>query len=126
MTRIVRSLFVFCESFSKSTPGPGKCTFSFCYVLFLTSFALYHINQVRTLTRHLLFDFSHFSSVVKCIVCSFIINVVGKSGIHVWSCSGNCQRNGWVDWRWMGSLVSREPINHEDLVNVGKLQQVFL
>ena len=41
MTRIVRGLSVFCESFS-------KCTFSFSYVLFLTSFAFYHINQVRS------------------------------------------------------------------------------
>ena len=56
----------------------------------------------------------------------FHYQCVGRSGIHVWSCIGKCQRNGWVDWRWMGSLVSREPINHEDLVNVGKLQQVFL
>ena len=38
MTRIVRGLSVFCESFS-------KCTFSFSYVLFLTSFAFYHVNQ---------------------------------------------------------------------------------
>ena len=37
VTRIVRSLSVFCESFS-------MCTFSFSYVLFLTSFAFYHIN----------------------------------------------------------------------------------
>ena len=57
MTRIVRSLsvHVFCESFS-------KCTFSFSYVLFLTSFAFYHINQVRRFARHLLFDFSYFRS----------------------------------------------------------------
>ena len=69
MTRIVRSLSVFYESFS-------KCTFSFSYVLFLTSFAFYHINQVRRFARHLLFDFSYFPSVVlKCVVCSFIINV---------------------------------------------------
>ena len=68
MTRIVRSLSVFCESFS-------KCTFSFSYLLFLTSFAFYHINQVRRFARHLLFDFSYFSSVVKCVVWSFIINV---------------------------------------------------
>ena len=68
MTRIVRGLSVFCESFS-------KCTFSFSDVLFLTSFAFYHINQVRRFARHLLFDFSYFPSVVKCIVCSFIINV---------------------------------------------------
>ena len=53
MTRIVRGLSVFCESFS-------KCTFSFSYVLFLTSFAFYHINQVRRFARHLLFDFSYF------------------------------------------------------------------
>ena len=33
------------------------------------------INQVLRFTRHLLFDFSHFPSVVKCVVCSFIINV---------------------------------------------------
>ena len=68
MTRIVRSLSVFCESFS-------KCTVSFSYVLFLTSFAFYHINQVRRFARHLLFDFSYFPSVVKCVVCSFTINV---------------------------------------------------
>ena len=74
MTRIVRSLSVFCESFS-------KCTFSFTYVLFLTSFAPFtsfafdQINQVRRFARHLLFDFSSFPSVVKCVVCSFIINV---------------------------------------------------
>ena len=69
MTKIVRSLSVFsCESFS-------KCTFSFPYVLFLTSFAFCHINQARRFTRHLPFDFSHFPSVAKCIVCSFIINV---------------------------------------------------
>ena len=67
MTRIVRSLSVFCESFS-------KCTFSFSYVLFLTSFAFYHI-KVRRFARHLLFDFWYFPSVVKCAVCSFIINV---------------------------------------------------
>ena len=36
---------------------------------------LYHINQVRRFTRYLLFDFSHFPSVVKCVVFSFIINV---------------------------------------------------
>ena len=68
MTRIVCSLSVFCESFSKST-------FGFSYVLFLASFAFYHINQVLRFARHLLFDFSHFPSVVKCVVCSFIINV---------------------------------------------------
>ena len=68
MTRIVRGLSVFCESFS-------KYTFSFSYVLFLTSFAFFHINQVRSLARHLLFDFSYFPSVVKCVVCSFVINV---------------------------------------------------
>ena len=68
MTRIVCSLSVFCESFS-------KCTFSFSYVLFLASFAFYHINQVLRFARHLLFDFSHFPSVVKCVVCSFIFNV---------------------------------------------------
>ena len=45
------------------------------HVLFLTSFALYHINQVRRFARHLLFDFSYFPSVVKCVVCFFIINV---------------------------------------------------
>ena len=84
------SLSVFCESFS-------KCTFSFFYILFLTSFAFYHINQVRRFTRHLLFDFSHFSSVVKCIVLFFHYQCVGRSGIHVWSCSGKCQRNGWID-----------------------------
>ena len=66
MTRIVRGLSVFCESFS-------KCTLSFSYVLFLTSFAFYHINQVRRFARHLLFDFP--SVVNKCVVCSFIINV---------------------------------------------------
>ena len=60
MTRIVRSLSVFCESFF-------KCTFSFSYVLFLTSFAFYHINQVRRFARHLLFDLSYFPSVVKCV-----------------------------------------------------------
>ena len=49
--------------------------FSFSYVLFLTSFAFYHINQVRRFARHLLFDFSYFPNVVKCVVCSFIINV---------------------------------------------------
>ena len=68
MTSIVCSLSVFCESFS-------KCTFGFSYVLFLASFAFYHINQVLRFARHLLFDFSHFPSVVKCVVCSFIINV---------------------------------------------------
>ena len=70
MTRTVGSLSVFCGSFS-------KCTFSFSYVLFLTSFAfyMYHTNQVRRFARHLLFDFSYFPSVVKCVVCSFIINV---------------------------------------------------
>ena len=68
MTRIVRGLSMFCESFS-------KCTLSFSYVLFLTSFAFFHINQVRRFARHLLFDFSYFPSVVKCVVCSFIINV---------------------------------------------------
>ena len=78
MTRIVRSLSVFCESFS-------KCTFSFSYVLFLTSFAFYHINQVRRFARHLLFDFSSFPSVVKCVVCSFIINVVCSFIINVWA-----------------------------------------
>ena len=62
MTRIVRGLSVFCESFS-------KCTFSFSYVLFLASFAFYHINQVGRFARHLLFDFSYFPSVVKCVVC---------------------------------------------------------
>ena len=41
------------------------CTFSFSYVLFLTSFAFYHINQVRRFASHLLFDFSYFRSVVK-------------------------------------------------------------
>ena len=46
MTRIVRNLSVFCESFS-------KCMFSFSYVWFLTSFAFYHINQVRIFARHL-------------------------------------------------------------------------
>ena len=61
MARIVRSLSVFCESFS-------KCTLSFSYVLFLTSFAFYHINQVGRFARHLLFDFSYFPSVVKCVV----------------------------------------------------------
>ena len=65
MTSIVRDLSVFCESFS-------KCTFSFSYGLFLTSFAFYHINQVRRFARYLLFDFSHFSSVVKCVI--FIID----------------------------------------------------
>ena len=50
MTKIVRSLSVFCESFS-------KCTLSFSYVLFLTSFAFYHINQVGRFARHLLFLF---------------------------------------------------------------------
>ena len=44
MTRIVRSLSVFCKSFS-------KCTFSFSYVLFLTSFAFYHINQGRVVRK---------------------------------------------------------------------------
>ena len=68
MTRIVRSLSVFCESFS-------NCTFSFSYVFFLTSFAFYHINQVRRFARHLLFHFSYFPNVVICVVCSFIINV---------------------------------------------------
>ena len=68
MTRIVRSLSVFCESFS-------KCTFSFFNVLFRRSFAFYHINQVRRFARHLLFDFSYFPSVVKCVVCFFIINM---------------------------------------------------
>ena len=68
MTWIVRSLSVFCESFS-------QCTFSFCYVLFLTSFAFYHVNQVRSFVRHLLFDFSYFPSAVKYVVCSFIVNV---------------------------------------------------
>ena len=38
--------------------------FSFSYVLFLTLFAFYHINQVRRFARHLLFDFSYFPSVV--------------------------------------------------------------
>ena len=71
MTRIVRSLSVFCKSFS-------KCTFSFSYVLFLTSFAFYHINQVRRFARHLLFDFSYFPSVVKCVACFFFI-------IDVWA-----------------------------------------
>ena len=33
----------------------------------------------------------------------------------------------WLgQWRFLGFEVSREPISHEDLVNVGKLQQVFL
>ena len=68
MTRIVCSLSVFCESFS-------TCTFRFSYVLFLASFAFYHINQVCRFARHLLFDFSCFPSVVKCVVCSFVINV---------------------------------------------------
>ena len=45
MTRIVRSLSVFCESFS-------KCTVSFSCVLFLTSFAFFRINQVRRFARH--------------------------------------------------------------------------
>ena len=49
--------------------------FSFSYVLFLASFAFYHINQLCRFAHHLLFDFSHFPSVVKCVVCSFIINV---------------------------------------------------
>ena len=68
MTRILRSLSVSCKSFS-------NCTFSFSYVLFLTTFAFYHINQVRRFVRHLQFDFSYFPSVAKCVVCSFIINV---------------------------------------------------
>ena len=95
MTRIVRSLSVFCESFS-------KCTFSFSYVLFLTLFAFYHINQVRRFTRHLLFDFSHFSSVVKCIVCSFIVNVwAGQAsmfGVAAESAKGmvGLTGGGWV------------------------------
>ena len=97
MTRIVRSLSVFCESFS-------KCTFSFSYVLFLTSLAFYHINQVRRFRRHLLFDFSHFSmaSVVKCIVCSFIINVWGSQASMFGVASESAKRmvgltgGGWV------------------------------
>ena len=59
---------MFCESFS-------KCTFRFSFELFLTSFAFYHLNQVRRFARYLLFDFSYFLSVVKCVVCSFVINV---------------------------------------------------
>ena len=51
MTRIVRSLSVLSELFS-------KCTFSFSYLLFLTSFAFYHINQVRRFALHLLFFIS--------------------------------------------------------------------
>ena len=85
MTSIVRSLSVFCESFS-------NCTFSFSYVLFLTSFAFYHINQVRRFARHLLFDFSYFSSVVKCVVCSLIINVWASET------SLELQRNVPKDW----------------------------
>ena len=57
MTRIVRSLSVFCESFS-------KCTFSSSYVLFLSPFAFYNINQIRRFASHLLFDFSHFPAVL--------------------------------------------------------------
>ena len=44
------------------------------YVVFLTSFAFYDINQVRRFSRHLLFEFSHFSCVVKCVICFFIID----------------------------------------------------
>ena len=52
---------------------------------------------------------------------------MGKSDIHVWSCSrGKCKKIGWVEWRFLGSKVSREPISQVDLVNVGKLQQEFL
>ena len=86
---------MFCESFS-------KCTFSFSYVLFLASFAFYHINQVRRFTRHLLFDFSHFSSVVKRIVCSFNINVwAGQAsmfGVAAESAKGmvGLTGGGWV------------------------------
>ena len=121
MTRIVRGLSVFWESFS-------KCTFSFPYVLFLTSFAFYHINQVRRFARHLLFDFSYFPSVVKCVVCSFIINVWASETSMFRVAARKCQKNGWVGWWFLGSEVSREPIaiSHEDLVNVGKLQQVLL
>ena len=75
MTRIVRSLSVFCESFS-------KCTFSFSYVLFLTSFAFYHINKVRRFARHLLFDFSYFPSVVNC----HCISSKFKFGSRYFSC----------------------------------------
>ena len=100
MTRIVRTLSVFCESFS-------KCTFSFSYVLFLTSFAFCHINQVRRFARYLLFDFSYFPSVVICVVCSFIINVwASETSGHVWNCSGKCQKNGWVGWWFLGSLFT--------------------
>ena len=95
MTSIVRNLSVFCESFS-------KCTFSFSYGLVLTSFAFYHINQVRRFARHLLFDFSHFSSVVKCVICFFIIDawlsetsmfgVAAESAKRMVRLSGGC----WV------------------------------
>ena len=91
MTRIVRSLSVSCESFS-------TCTFSLSHVLFFTSFAFYHINQVRKFARHLLFDFSYFPSVVKCLVCSFIINV--------WQVRHPClelQRK--VSKEWLGWVV---------------------
>ena len=85
MTGIVCSLSFFCESFS-------MCTFNFSYVLFLTSFAFHHINQVRRFARHLLFDFSYFSSVVKCVVCSLIINVWASET------SLELQRNVPKDW----------------------------
>ena len=118
MTRIVRSLSVFFESFS-------KCAFSFSYVLFLTSFAFYHINQVRRFPRHLLFDFSYFPSVVNCVVCSFIINVWASETSMFRVAAESAKRMvGLSGGSWV--LKFREPISHEDLVNVVKLQQVFL
>ena len=103
-----------------------KCTFSFSHVLFLTSFAFYHINQIRRFARHLLFDFSNFPSVVKCVVCSFIINVWASETSMFRVAAESAKRVGRVEWRLLGSEASRGPISHEDLVNVGKLQQVFL
>jgi len=65
---------------------------------------------------------------LKYVVCSFIINVwasetsmfrgAAESAKRMVRLSGGC----WA----LKSEVSREPICHEDLVNVGKLQQVFL
>ena len=107
MTRIVRGLSVFCESFS-------KCTFSFSYVLFLTSFAFYHINQVRRFARHLLFDFSYFPSVVKCIVCSFIINATLNMDVslaHTLMGRGGGGGSWIVDVPFQTGLVAYAPIN---------------
>jgi len=56
-------------------------SFGFCYVLFVTTIALYHINNVFRVTANVMMNRSCFARGIKCIASELVCYIVACQAV---------------------------------------------